>query len=82
MKDLPDDIPEDIPDLLADWISRAQLAHALGLTADTLSRWDARRQGPPCTRIGRKTYYRRVAIQDWIRAQEQVRPSPKTRGRR
>ena len=74
MKDIQTDPDEDIPDLLADWISREQLARALGLTADTLSRWEARRQGPPCTRIGRKTFYRRAAIQEWIRAQEQAHP--------
>jgi predicted DNA-binding transcriptional regulator AlpA len=81
MKDIVTDLDEDIPDLLADWISREQLARALGLTADTLSRWEARRQGPPCTRIGRKTFYRRAAIQEWIRSQEQVHPVRKTRGR-
>ena len=81
MKDMQDDPVEEIPDLLADWISREQLARVLGLTADTLSRWEARRQGPPCTRIGRKTFYRRAAIQEWIRAQEQAHPVRKTRGR-
>jgi predicted DNA-binding transcriptional regulator AlpA len=81
MKDMQYDSLEDIPNLLADWISREQLARALGLTADTLARWEARRQGPPCTRIGRKTFYRRVAIQEWIQAQEQVHPVRKTRGR-
>jgi transcriptional regulator with XRE-family HTH domain len=69
------------PGLLADWISREQLARELGLTSDTLARWEARRQGPPCTRIGRKSLYRRVAVQDWIRAQEQVHPVRKSRGR-
>ena len=67
--------------LLADWISRDQLAQELGLTSDTLYRWEARRLGPPCTRIGRKTLYRRASVQDWIRAQEQVHPVHKTRGR-
>ena len=47
MKDMQDDGLEDLPDLLAGWISREQLARALGLTADTLARWEARRQGPP-----------------------------------
>ena len=81
MKDMQNDPMEEVPDLLADWISREQLACALDLTTDTLSRWEARRQGPPCTRIGRKTFYRRVAIQEWIRAQEQAHPVRKTRGR-
>ena len=80
MKDMQDDPVEEIADLLADWISREQLARALGLTADTLSRWEARRQGPPCTRIGRKTFYRRAAIQEWIRGQEQAHPVRKPRG--
>ena len=81
MKDMQNDPMEEVPDLLADWISREQLACALDLTTDTLSRWEARRQGPPCTRIGRKTFYRRAAIQEWIRAQEQAHPERKTRGR-
>jgi predicted DNA-binding transcriptional regulator AlpA len=81
MKDIQTHPYDDAPDLLADWISREQLAHALGLTADTLSRWEARRQGPPCTRIGRKAFYRRTAIQEWIRAQEQAHPIRKSRGR-
>ena len=81
MKDMQNDPAEEVPDLLADWISREQLACALDLTTDTLSRWEARRQGPPCTRIGRKTFYRRAAIQEWIRAQEQAHPVSKTRGR-
>ncbi|MCE8514897.1 MULTISPECIES: AlpA family transcriptional regulator [Ruegeria] len=81
MNDPLPDTPEDIPDLLADWISREQLARALSLTTDTLSRWEARRKGPPCTRIGRKVFYRRAAVQDWIRAQEQAHPVRKSRGR-
>ena len=81
MKDMQNDPVEEVPDLLADWISREQLARALDLTTDTLSRWEARRQGPPCTRKGRKIFYRRAAIQEWIRAQEQAHPVRKTRGR-
>ncbi|WP_420821939.1 hypothetical protein [Pseudorhodobacter turbinis] len=47
--------PQDKPlNLLADWISREQLAGELGLASDTLARWEARQLGPPCTRIGRK----------------------------
>ncbi len=67
--------------LLADWISRDQLAQELGVTPDTLARWEVRRLGPPCTPIGRKMLYRRASVQDWIRAQEQVHPVRKTRGR-
>jgi predicted DNA-binding transcriptional regulator AlpA len=65
--------------LLADWISREQLAGELGLTRDTLARWEARQLGPPCTRIGRKVYYRRTSVEAWINAQEQSRPAARTR---
>jgi transcriptional regulator with XRE-family HTH domain len=81
MKQPQPEVPHEPLKLLADWISREQLAGELGITADTLARWEARRQGPPCTRIGRKSLYRRIAVQDWIRAQEQVHPARKSRGR-
>jgi hypothetical protein len=81
MKQPQTDAPHEPLNLLVDWISREQLAGELGITTDTLARWEARRQGPPCTRIGRKSLYRRAAVQDWIRAQEQVHPVRKSRGR-
>lgn len=72
--------PQDQPlNLLADWISREQLAAELGLTRDTLARWEARQLGPPCTRIGRKVFYRRASVEAWISAQEQSRPAARTR---
>lgn len=67
--------------LLAEWISREQLAGELGIASDTLARWEARQLGPPCTRIGRKVLYRRTSVQEWISAQEQVRPAKTRRGR-
>ena len=77
---MPD--PKDKPrSLLVGWISRLDLALELGLSVDTLRRWEAMRTGPPCVRAGRKVYYRRAAIQEWIRAQEQAHPVRKTRGR-
>lgn len=61
--------------LLADWISREQLAGELGIACDTLARWEARQLGPPCTRIGRKVLYRRTSVESWINAQEQTLPA-------
>ena len=68
--------------LLADWISRDQLALELSVTPDTLGRWDARRAGPPCTRIGRKVFYRRSSVEAWLLSREQGRPAPQRRGAR
>jgi len=56
--------------ILAGWISRSDLARELGLTEDTLRRWEDRRIGPVCVRAGRRVYYRRTAVQDWLAAQE------------
>lgn len=78
---IADEAPQPLS-LLADLISREQLGLELGLKPDTLARWEARHEGPPVTRIGRRGYYRRAAVEDWIRAQEMVRPSPTPRGRR
>lgn len=75
--------PEGQPlNLLADWISREQLAGELGIACDTLARWEARQIGPPCTRIGRKVLYRRTSVESWINAQEQTRPTRARRGRK
>ena len=71
--------PQDRPlNLLADWISREQLARELGYSRDTLARWEARRTGPPCTRIGRKVLYRRSSVEAWISSQEQGQPVART----
>ncbi|MFQ5439679.1 MAG: helix-turn-helix domain-containing protein [Paracoccaceae bacterium] len=66
--------------VLSGWISRQDLALELDRTADTLRRWETRRFGPPCVRVGRRVYYRRQAVQDWLQQQEV--PSPKGAGGR
>ena len=46
--------PKDKPrTLLVGWISRLDLAVELGLSIDTLRRWEAQRTGPACVRAGR-----------------------------
>lgn len=66
--------------LLVGWISRVDLALELDLTVDTLRRWEAQRFGPPCVRAGRKVYYRRDAVHDWLQLQEV--PVPRRAGGR
>ena len=66
--------------LLGGWISRLDLAQELGVTVDTMRRWEAQRFGPPCVRAGRKVYYRRDAVHDWLQLQEV--PSPRRAGAR
>lgn len=68
--------------ILSGWVSRADLARELGLTEDTLRRWEDRRTGPACVRAGRKVFYRRSAIESWLEAQERPQPALRSRGRR
>ena len=68
--------------LLVGWISRLDLALELGLSVDTLRRWEERRTGPACVRAGRKVLYRRSAIEAWLAEQEWPQKVLKSRGRR
>jgi DNA-binding transcriptional MerR regulator len=64
--------------VLDGWMTRPEMAAEIGISVDTLARWETRRIGPPCVRIGRKVYYRVEAFRDWLREQE----NRKTRGGR
>ena len=66
----PKDTSADGAHLLDGWINRAALAQELTLSVDTLQRWETRRVGPPCVRVGRKVLYRMEAVRDWLREQE------------
>jgi hypothetical protein len=67
-------VDEAAPDvdtgLLTGWLNRTDLARELTLSVDTLQRWETRRMGPPCVRVGRKVLYRMEAVRDWLREQE------------
>jgi hypothetical protein len=63
-------IADEDTGLLAGWLDRANLARELTLSVDTLQRWETRRVGPPCVRVGRKVLYRKEAVRDWLRDQE------------
>ena len=53
-----DAAPEMDTGLLVGWLNRTDLARELTLSVDTLQRWETRRVGPPCVRVGRKVLYR------------------------
>jgi hypothetical protein len=58
--------------LLDGWLTRQQLAVEIGVSTDTLQRWETRRVGPPCLRIGRRVYYRADAFRDWLVSRERA----------
>ena len=70
LKDADPASPEVDTGLLTGWLNRTDLARELTLSVDTLQRWETRRMGPPCVRVGRKVLYRMEAVRDWLREQE------------
>lgn len=66
--------------LLGGWVSRLDLALELGLTVDTLRRWEAQRTGAPACAPGARSITGRNAVQDWLQSQEL--PSPRRAGGR
>ncbi len=70
LKDTDPAAPEVDSGLLTGWLNRTDLARELTLSVDTLQRWETRRMGPPCVRVGRKVLYRMEAVREWLREQE------------
>ena len=70
LKATDDAAPDEDTGLLTGWLNRTDLARELTLSVDTLQRWETRRMGPPCVRVGRKVLYRMEAVRDWLREQE------------
>lgn len=70
LKAVEDAVPDVDTGLLVGWLNRTDLARELTLSVDTLQRWETRRMGPPCVRVGRKVLYRMEAVRDWLREQE------------
>ena len=63
--------------LLEGWLTRAEVAAELGVSADTLARWESQRSGPPSVKVGRKVLYRADAFREWLTARERGPMSPK-----
>lgn len=80
--DITETIAKPSGGLLGGWISRTDLAQQLGVSEDTLRRWDALRSGPPCIRAGRKVFYRRATVLEWLEEQEAMAPRRKRYGGR
>ena len=63
--------------LLDGWLTRDEVATALGVSPETLQRWQTRRIGPPCVHIGRKVLYRVEAFREWLISRESSLTSSK-----
>jgi hypothetical protein len=58
------------PHALADYQSENELAEELERSSRTLARWRAARIGPPYVVIGRRVFYRRTAVAEWLLKRE------------
>jgi hypothetical protein len=56
--------------LLADFLTQEEAAAELRVCQRTLDRWRRLDEGPPITKLGRRTLYRRSSLQAWLRTQE------------
>ena len=54
--------------LLADYVTREQLAEELKVTTRTLAKWEWLRCGPRKIKIGARVYYKRADVLAWIEA--------------
>jgi predicted DNA-binding transcriptional regulator AlpA len=66
--------------LLSDLLPEDKLAQEIGVSKATLVSWRQKQIGPAYTKLGKRVFYQRAAIQQWIGASE--RPMPREGGRR
>ena len=59
-----------MPRLNEDLLTPDECAQELDTTRRTIDRWHSRRIGPPRIKVGRKVYYRREAVRNWLLANE------------
>ena len=65
---------QDIEVITADLMQQSEAAAELHVHLSTLRRWEAVDQGPPRIKIGRKVFYRRSSLRNWLLAHESVQP--------
>ena len=58
--------------LLESYLTPAECAAELGIAARTLDRWHRLNEGPPRTYLGRRIFYRKEAVANWIAANEEA----------
>jgi hypothetical protein len=56
--------------VLGDYMTREELAAEIGIQPKTLAKWANLRRGPSFVKVGRKVFYRKDAVQAWLRTNE------------
>jgi hypothetical protein len=57
---------------MVDYIDEYELAEEIGHVVRTVRGWRHRRCGPPYIIIGRRAYYRKAAVRDWLLSKEKA----------
>ena len=55
--------------MLDDLLKPQELAEILNMKPLTLEVWRSLRKGPPWLKLGRKVFYDRKAVEEWVRQQ-------------
>jgi len=58
-------------EIFKDVLCPTELARELNVSKRTLSRWARLRKGPARIKIGRKIYYRKATVENWLRRSEE-----------
>ena len=76
MKPAPDGATATLPKLFDGLVTREELARHLGVSTDTLARWEGRGTGPTSIKVGRRVLYRAATVNAWLRGLERPKPAP------
>lgn len=60
--------------LLWDYMTKAQLAEALGVSERTLDRWAAEGKGPKRTQPSKTCYFKCEHVRDWLESHTRTMP--------
>lgn len=66
--------PPEHKSLLDDYLSPDELTAQLGICGRTLARWHALGIAPPKTTVGRKIFYKRTSVTEWLADRESATP--------
>lgn len=64
--------PPPLPPAPPGYMTKGEAAAHINKSEATLDRWHRQRVGPPRTKLGSSTLYRKAALDAWMLAQEQA----------
>ena len=74
MKNIAQDAAGAVVDrsLLADYLTKAQIAAELHVSVRTVARWRVLRTAPKAVRIGNRIYFKRADVRAWLEQRSEV----------